>query len=252
MRTLQTIARLSLGVLLLTACARLAGAQTYVWTDERGVVHAASDPSEVPADKRAKAIRDAANRRPVATPDTQASDSQPAAPVAPAAKHRAHRDETPAAPTRSYEGDDPAETSGGGVGIDAKPEVTPPPEPKRAPKDAKEEPEPKKFSGKGLPPPDPGFEWHCATDPEGGPPKCEQFEKKSSKRARRAEAREKARDELGVEGTDEFDPDVAKRVNERAEQEFKKTTPVAKTKAPKRSEDGEDDDEGDSSDESDD
>jgi hypothetical protein len=248
MRTLRTITRVSLGVLLLTACARLAGAQTYVWTDERGVVHAASDPSEVPENQRAKAIRDAANRRPAATSDSQASDSP--APVVPPRQHRssAAKDEAPAAPTRSYEGDDPAETAGGGVGLDAKPEETPAPEPKRA---AQEEPEAKKLT-KGLPPPDEGFEWHCATDPEGGPPKCEQFEKKSSKRARRAEAREKAREALGVEGTDEFDPEVAKRVDERAEQEFKKTTPVAKTKAPKASDEEDSGDESDSSDESDD
>lgn len=246
MRTLRTVTRVSLGVLLLTACARLAGAQTYIWTDERGVVHAAADPSEVPASQREKSIRDAANRRPAVTSDSE--EAQPPAPV-PAAKprHAATKDEAPAAPARSYEGDGPAETTGGGIGLDAKPEVTPGPTP------SKEVPEPKEFTGKGLPPPDPGFEWHCATDPEGGPPKCEQFEKKSSKRERRADARRKARAALGVEGTDEFDPEVAKRVDERAEEEFKKTTPVAKTKAPERSEDDEDyGDDGDSSDDSDD
>ena len=44
------------------------------------------------------------------------------------------------------------------------------------------------------------------------------------------EARENARKQLGVEPTDEFDPDVAKKVNQRAQEEFDKTTPEPSTK----------------------
>jgi hypothetical protein len=234
----------SLGFLLLTACARLAGAQTYVWTDEHGVVHAAADPSEVPANQRAKAIRDAAGRRnPVTISPADESGAVPAAP-APAPSPTARKGHSAPAPEpRSYEGDAPAEaeTSGGGAGLEANPKVTPPP------KGANETPKTKDVTGKRLPPPDPGFEWHCATDPEGGPPNCEQFEKKTSKRERRAEARRKAKEDLGVgDPTDEFDPDVAKRVDERAEEEFKKSTPVPTTRAPKHVQD---DDESESQDE---
>ncbi|HXZ85851.1 MAG TPA: hypothetical protein VEI82_10200, partial [Myxococcota bacterium] len=81
--------------------------------------------------------------------------------------------------------------------------------------------------------PDPGFEWHCLTDPEGGPPKCTQEEKKYDKRRRRAEARANAERELGVTPADEAaDPDIAKKVNERAKQEFEKTTPTPTRGAP--------------------
>jgi hypothetical protein len=181
----------TLGLLLLAGCARVAGAQTYVWTDERGVVHAASDPSEVPASQRAKAIRDAEGRR-----DSVTISPDPTPPAAP-------------------------DSSNMGTGLDVEPEVTP----DRA-AEPEVEPKQKRLNPNKLPPPAPGFEWNCPTDPEGGPPKCEQFETKSSKRARRADAREKAKRELKIKPGDEFDPDVARRVNERAEQEFKKTTPV--------------------------
>jgi hypothetical protein len=233
--------------LLLTGCARLAGAQTYVWTDARGVVHAASDPSEVPAAQREKAMRDAVGRRDRVTIAPAGEDAVPAAPAAPAppstsGRKRGHAAE-PEAPQRSFEGDAPKDTTGGGVGLDANPQVTPP-APKQAP------PDPKKFTGQGLPPPDPGFEWSCIPDTEGGPPKCEQFEKKNNKRERRADARRKAQDALGVnDPTDEFDPDVAKRVDQRAEEEYKKTTPTPTTKAPKHPRD--DDDDSESSDETD-
>lgn len=226
MSTIRFTTFVSLGFLLLSTCARLAGAQTYVWTDERGVVHAASDPSEVPAKQREKAVRDAAGPSTRVT-ITPADDSVPAAAAPSAPSIRARSEPEP----RSFEGDAPAETSGGGVGLDAKPEVTP--EANAVP------PKPKEYTGKGLPPPDPGFEWHCPADPEGGPPKCEQFEKRTNRRERRVEAREKARKALGVGPNDEFDPDLAKRVDQRAEEEFKKTTPVPATKAPERSEDDE-------------
>jgi len=239
MRNYQLAARVSLGVFLLVGCARLAGAQTYIWTDDRGVVHAASDPAEVPAKHRAKAIRDAASPR---SPVTVLPDGENGPPARPA---HAERNAPPAAAARSYEGDSPAETTGGGVGLDAKPEVTPPPAA------AKDTAKPKKFTGKGMPPPDPGFEWSCIPDPDGGPPKCEQFEKKTNKRERRADARRKAREALGVDAPeDEFDPDLAKKVDRRAEEEYKKTTPVPKTKVRGPSGDDEDsgEDESDSSD----
>ncbi len=203
MRTIRLLTSASLGIFMLVACARIAAAQTYVWTDERGVVHAAADPSEVPPQYREKSVRDASNARPAVK--VVPEDSAP----------------VPAAPRAMPVDDEPA----------------PPVHPPKAKKPKEEEPEHK---GKGLPPPDPGFEWHCANDPEGGPPKCEQFEKKSSKRARRAEARAKARAEMGVGPTDEFDPDVAKHVDERAEREYKNTTPVPTTKAPTPSENGDD------------
>lgn len=197
MRTLRLTSGITLGLLLLTSCARLAAAQTYVWTDERGVVHAASDPSEVPANQREKAIRNAEGRR-----DSVTISPEPTPPAAPAG--------------------DSGGMSGSGVGLDVEPEVTPQGEPEP------EEPKQKRLNPNKLPPPEPGFEWNCPTDPEGGPPKCEQFEKQSSKRERRAAAREKARSDLKIKPGDEFDPEVARRVNQRAEEEFQKTTVVPK------------------------
>ncbi|HKC50600.1 MAG TPA: hypothetical protein VKF60_07385 [Myxococcota bacterium] len=238
MRATQFATGVSLGFFLVTACARLAAAQTYVWTDDHGVVHAASDPSEVPAKQREKAMRDAIGRRSGVTITPTDDDAVPAAPspVAPESPRRA-----PEPATRPYEGDAPG-MNGGGVGVEANPQVTP-----RAKHD---EPAANKYRGNQLPPPDPGFEWNCATDPEGGPPKCEQFEKRNNRRDRRAAARQAARDALGVsDPTEEFDPDVAKKVERRAEEEFKKSTPVPTTKAPKAAE--EDPSYGESSDEPD-
>jgi len=229
MRTIRLATGVTLGLFLLAFCARLAGAQTYVWTDERGVVHAAADPSEVPPAQRAKAMRDALGRRDkvnITAPNEDASQAPPAA-AAPA--------KAPEAPYRSFEGDAPREVHGG-VGLEADPQVTPQ---KRKPEPKEKE---KRVDPDHLPPPEPGFEWNCATDPEGGPPKCEQFEKKSSRRERRVEAREKAQKELGVDDpSDEFDPDVARKVQERTEREFRDSTPEPKTKAKRSSDDDETD-----------
>ncbi len=236
MRAIRFASFVSLGFLLLTACARPAAAQTYIWTDDHGVVHAAADPSEVPANQREKALRDAVGRRNSVTIAPAEDAAVPAAPAPSAGPEKARK---PPAPTpRSFEGDAP-DMNGGGTSLDANPEVTP---------GAKgDELKPKKFAGKGLPPPDPGFEWNCATDPEGGPPKCEQFEKRNNKRDRRAAARKAAREQLHVDDpTQEFDPDVAKKVEQRADEEFKKSTPVPTAKAPKRSASGDDEDGGNS------
>ncbi|MFI5316036.1 MAG: hypothetical protein ACHQ6T_10050 [Myxococcota bacterium] len=206
MRTIQLLTSASLGVLLLAACARVASAQTYIWTDERGVVHAAADPSEVPASQREKAVRDASNARPAVKVIPEEDAPVPASPrVSPI----------------------PSDDASG-------PSSRPTHKVRKSQPPAADEQPAKKLDPDHLPPPDPGFEWNCANDPEGGPPKCEQFEKKSSKRARRADARDAARQELGVSPTDEFDPDVAKKVNERAEEEFKKTTPTPTTGASKQ------------------
>jgi hypothetical protein len=223
MRTIRFATQVSLGLLLLTACARLASAQTYIWTDERGVVHAAADPSEVPAKQREKAVHDAAAR-----PDKVT--------IAPADPDNANVPAAPApASSRKH-------TGGHGVDLDADPEVTP-----AANDDDASTPKAKRLDPNKLPPPDPGFEWHCATDPEGGPPKCEQFEKKSNRLNRRADARRAAREKLGVtDPTQEFDPDVRKRVDQQADEEFKKSTPVPKTKGST----GPDDDDSESSDDS--
>lgn len=193
MRT-KHVSAVTLGSLLLVACARLAAAQTYVWTDDRGVVHAAADPSEVPAKYREKSVQNA-------------SKSRPALKVVP-------EDPVPAAPRGTAS--DSMEQAGG-AGVEVNPNVT------------DDEPAPKakgKNAGPhGLPPAEDGFEWQCASDPEGGPPHCQQMEKKYHKRDRRAAAREKARKDLGVGPTDEFDPDVAKKVDKRAQEEFDKTAP---------------------------
>jgi len=206
MRTNRIVGSVCLCGFLLVACARFAGAQTYIWTDERGVVHAAADPSEVPAKYRQKAVRDASRTRPEVkiVPDEQV-------PAAPAAAARGHAS-------------DPVEQSNDGINLDANPNTGP-----GAPDDNPKG-RPKGAGPHGLPPADEGFEWHCATDPEGGPPHCQQLEKKYHKRERRAQARENARKDLGVEPTDEFDPDVAKKVNKRAQEEFDKTTPEPTTK----------------------
>jgi len=206
MRTNRYVSALGLGGFLLLACARLAAAQTYIWTDERGVVHAAADPSEVPAKYRQRAVENASKSR----PEVKIVPQDQQVPAAPAPRPS----EPP--PQQSYEGN--------GTTIHANPDVAPAPA-ERGPL------KPGQTAGPhGLPPADPGFEWQCLTDPEGGPPKCTQEEKKYHKRARRAEARENARKQLGVEPTDEFDPDVAKKVNQRAQEEFDKTTPEPTTK----------------------
>jgi hypothetical protein len=210
MRTNRFVHTLGFCGFLLVACARLAAAQTYIWTDERGVVHAAADPSEVPAKYRQKAVENASKAPPEVKIVPQDPEQVPAAPAP-----RASQKNAPAAP-RSYEGE--------GTTIKADPNVGP------APADPTPHAKGQAGGPHGLPPADPGFEWQCLTDPEGGPPHCRQEEKKYHKRARRAEARENARKQLGVEPTDEFDPDVAKKVNQRAQEEFDKTTPEPTTK----------------------
>ena len=196
---------LGLAALLLVLCARTASAQTYIWTDDRGVVHAASDPSEVPPKYREKSVRDA-------------SKAKPGVKIVP-------NEEVPAAP-RGHSAS--INQSGGGANIDVNPEVAP-----GAAIDDK--PSKKKSSAErgpyGLPPADEGFEWHCASDPEGGAPHCQQLEKKYHKRERRAEARDKARKEMGIDDpTQEFDPDVAKKVDRKAQEEFDRTAPEPSTK----------------------
>jgi uncharacterized protein DUF4124 len=211
MRTNRFVHSLGFCGFLLVACARLAAAQTYIWTDERGVVHAAADPSEVPAQYRQKAVENASKARPAVK--IVPEESVPAAPAPPTASQKAQKN-APAEP-RSYEGDPQP--------IKANPQA--------GPGNASSVPKSKGQPGPhGLPPADPGFEWQCLTDPDGGPPHCTQEEKKYHKRARRAEARENARKELGVEPTDEFDPDVAKKVNQRAQENFDQTTPEPSTK----------------------
>jgi uncharacterized protein DUF4124 len=197
MRT-KHVSAVTLGALLLVACARLAAAQTYIWTDDHGVVHAAAEPSEVPAKYREKAVQNASKSRPGVK--VVPEDQVPAA-AAPGARASHSMDQT------------------GGGGIEVNPNVT-----------GEDEPAPTKATGKnagphGLPPAEDGFEWQCASDPEGGAPHCQQMEKKYHKRERRAQAREKARKDMGIGPTDEFDPDVAKKVDKRAQEEFDKTAP---------------------------
>ncbi|HTO53640.1 MAG TPA: DUF4124 domain-containing protein [Myxococcota bacterium] len=207
MRTNRVVHSLCVGFLLL-GCARLASAQTYIWTDERGVVHAAADPSEVPAQYRQKAVQNAAK-------------GSPGVKIVPDAN-------VPAAP-QTHSSDPLEQSNNGGTSLSANPHANPQPA---------DPPAKPKASGKsgpyGLPPADEGFEWHCAADPEGGAPHCEQLEKKNAKRARREQAREKARKELGVGPTDEFDPEVQKQVDKRAAEEFDRTTPTPSTKATAR------------------
>jgi hypothetical protein len=196
---------------LLAACAfaRLAPAQTYVWTDEHGVVHAAADPAEVPAQYRQKAVENAQVQRPSMT----VVPEEPKPPAA-ASPGLLEAPPLPAHPTRASKAASPD---------------TPPPAPNP------DDPDPRT---RKLGKPDPGFEWHCLTDPEGGPPKCTQEEKKYDKRQRRAEARDKAEKELGVTPEEEAsDPDVAKKVNQRAEEEFKRTTPAPTRGAPPKTPD---------------
>jgi hypothetical protein len=208
MLTNRAVRSLCVGFLLLT-CARLASAQTYIWTDERGVVHAAADPSEVPAQYRQKAVQNAAK-------------ASPAVKIVPDAN-------LPAAPA-THSSDPVDQSNNRGTSLSANPHASPQPA---------DPPARQKASGKnagpyGLPPADDGFEWHCAADPEGGAPHCEQLEKTNVKRARREQAREKARKELGVSPTDEFDPEVQKQVDKRAAEEFDRTTPTPSSKATAR------------------
>ena len=199
-----------LGLLTLLSVARSAAAQTYVWTDERGVVHAAAEPGEVPAKYRAKAVQDAqrphSNVTVLPPPETPAAPDTEADPTAPAPMKPGHKPQFAPPPK-------PAEPG---------PEATPTPPP--------DEDEPKK---KGLGEPAPGFEWHCTPDPDGGKPKCEQFEKRSSKRARHAAARAEARKQLGVDPDAENDPDVQGELQRRADKEYEKST--QKPDAPKHS-----------------
>jgi uncharacterized protein DUF4124 len=206
MRMNRAVRSLCVGLLLL-GCARLAAAQTYIWTDDRGVVHAAADPSEVPAQYRQKALENA-------------SKASPGVKIVPDAT-------VPAAPMRP-QSDPVDESNNGGTSLSANPHTAPRP-PAEPP--AKVKTTPNGPGPYGLPPADDGFEWHCASDPEGGAPHCQQLEKKNVKRARREEARTKARKDLGVTEQDEFDPEVQKQVDKRAAQEFERSTPEPSNKA---------------------
>ena len=215
-----------LGLLTLLAAARGASAQTYVWTDERGVVHAAAEPSEVPAKYRAKAVQDAQRPRSnltvlpppdePAAPDTEVADPTAAAPMKPGHKPQ-H------APLPSAKGGEKAAEPGPDAA-----QATPP----------VEDEEPKKK--KGLGEPAPGFEWHCTPDPDGGDPKCEQFEKRSNKRARHAAARAEARKQLGVDPDAENDPEVQSELQRRADKEYEKTTQKPEVPKQRHGDDGED------------
>ncbi len=212
-----------LGLLTLLAVARSASAQTYVWTDEHGVVHAAAEPAEVPAKYRAKALQDAqrphSNLTVLPPPDAPAApEAEVVDPTAPAPMKPGHKPQY-APPPKAAEPDPEAA------------QATPP----------ADDDEPKKK--KGLGEPAPGFEWHCTPDPDGGDPKCEQFEKRANKRARHAAARAEARKQLGVDPEAENDPEVKSELQRRADKEYEKTT--QKPVAPKHGtgDDGEDESE---------
>jgi hypothetical protein len=214
MRTTRLFLSAGLGFLVLCAAAHQASAQTYVWTDERGVVHAAADPSEVPAPYRQKSIENAQVQRPTMT---VVPDDAPPAAAAPM-----HVEPDAAAPAPHHRA------------------APPDPSPQAAAANP-DDPDPRT---RKLGKPDPGFEWHCLTDPEGGPPKCTQEEKKYDKRARRADARAKAEAALGATPEAEAsDPDLQRKVDKLAEKEFNKTTPTPTHGAAKKS-----DDEGDAED----
>ena len=139
---------------------------------------------------------------------------------------------TPAAPESDADPSAPAPMKPG-----HRPQFAPPPKaaepgPEAAPATppADDENEAKK---KGLGEPAPGFEWHCTPDPDGGKPKCEQFEKRASKRARHAAARDAARKQLGVDPEAENDPEVKADLQRRADKEYEKST--QKPKEPKHS-----------------
>jgi Domain of unknown function (DUF4124) len=222
MRMASRLVPLFLGVLILVAAARSASAQTYVWTDERGVVHAAAEPSEVPEKYRAKAVKDAQRPRSNVTvlppPDPAAPEADPADPTAAAPMKPGHKPEFAPAP---------------------KPKPETPPEEAKAP-----EPEETPAKKPGLPDPAPGFEWSCTANPEGGKPKCEQFEKRASKRARHAAARAEARKQLGVDPDSANDPELQEELQRRADKEYEKTTKKPEAKEPggddEESEDSED------------
>ena len=171
-----------------------------MWTDERGVVHAAADPCEVPEKFRAKAVKDA--ERPRSNVTVLPPPDPPAAP----------NDDDPTAPAPLRNG--------------LKPKYAAPPKPETPADEAPKPDEPAEAAAKkkGLPEPAPGFEWSCTADPEGGKPKCEQFEKRSSKRARHAAARAEARKQLGVDPDAENDPEVQEQLQQRADKEYQKTT----------------------------
>ena len=226
MKVALRLAPLCLGFLAAFALARDAGAQTYVWTDERGVVHAAAEPEEVPAKYRAKAVQDAQRSR---------SNLNVLPPPEPAAPEPGSADEATApAPMKPGHRPKHAEPAKSGTPDDAAAKDAPPAEDEEPPKQ------------KGLGEPAPGFEWNCTPDPDGGKPKCEQFEKKSSKRSRRASARAEARKQLGVDADTEYDPELEEQLQRRAEKEYEKTT--QKPPAPAPSE-GDDDDAPDESEE---
>jgi len=205
-------------LLALVAAARGARAQTYVWTDERGVVHAAAEPSEVPEKYRAKSVHDAERPRSNVTvlppPEPAAADT-PDDPLAPAPMKPGKKPEHVPAPKAAE---------------------TPAPDDAPQAKGVSDDEVPKP---KGLPAPAEGFEWSCTADPDGGKPKCEQFEKRSSKRARHAAARDEARKQMGIDPDAESnDPDVKAEMQRRADKEFEKTT--KKPPAPVHPSDGDD------------
>jgi hypothetical protein len=213
-----------LGLLTVLAIARSAAAQTYVWTDEHGVVHAAADPGEVPAKYRTKSVQDAER------PHSNSKLTVLPPPDAPAAAEGDAADPTAPAPMKP--GHKPAYAPAPKTEAPAEPTAAAPPS------DTDEPVKPK-----GLGEPEKGFEWHCTPDPDGGKPKCEQFEKRSSKRDRHAAARDTARKQMGVDPDAENDPEVKAELQRRADKEYEKTT--KKPPAPKRGSD-DDDESGDS------
>jgi len=222
MRNTRRLALPCLALLALVAAARGARAQTYIWTDERGVVHAAAEPSEVPEKYRAKSVHDAER------PRSNVTVLQPDEPATPAAA------DTPNTEAPMKPGKKPEHAP--------KPAAAPAPPPEDAPPQAAADDEAPK--PKGLPAPADGYEWSCTADPDGGKPKCEQFEKRSSKRQRHAAARAEARKQMGVDPDQENDPDVKAELQRRADKEYEKSTHKPPAGAP--SNDGDDSDSGDS------
>ena len=224
MRKSRRLALPCLALLALVAASRGARAQTYIWTDERGVVHAAADPGEVPEKYRAKSVHDAQR------PRSNVTVLQPDEPETPAAA------ETPNAEAPMKPG--------------KKPEFAPPkaaaPAPEEAAPQAAAPPADDAPKPKGLPAPAEGFEWSCTADPDGGKPKCEQFEKRSSKRQRHAAARAEARKQMGIDPDQENDPDVKAEMQRRADKEYEKST--KQPPAPTHGSNGDDDSSSDDSD----
>jgi hypothetical protein len=212
--------------LALVLLAPVARAQDYKWTDANGVVHFASDPSEVPGPYRQKAVSDALKRE-------QATKAAPTAPAAPAPESDAPRQFTD--PRQITPEQTQRKVQSGRIEREADQEAAKAAsrrreaekeDEKEQKRDAKRErDEEAQAQGHAVVPE--GFHKECLNQfDKSGLQICHLVEDQDRSGDRMDAAREKAKDELGV--TDEEaakDPELRKQLDKRVMKEYNRTTP---------------------------